>query len=436
VGCVQQEAAVNQISLKKESQKNSNKCLTIRRSSIEQLEARLLFSTMTPAQIEQAYGFNKISFTVNGKTTSGTGAGETIAIVDAYSDPNIVSDLETFDKTYGISNNDSTGKLALSVLTPEGQPAADAGWSTEISLDVEWAHAIAPAAHIDLVEAANSSLSDLLGGVNYARNLAGVSVVSMSWGSSEFFSEQYLDGYFLTPAGHSGVTFVASSGDDGTTNWPATSPYVLAVGGTTLNTATNGTYQSESAWVDSGGGYSPIENTWAPDVSYDANPSTGFSVYDSVAYNGVKGWQTIGGTSAGAPQWAALVAIADQGRALHGLSSLSGTQTLDAIYAAPAADFHDITTGHNLYYYATPGWDPATGLGTPVANLLTNYLSTYGTTSTVAVAAAQTTTSSGFPFFFSNGGGYSGGGFLTSSGNSVTGSLRDRYHNVFSRISI
>jgi subtilase family serine protease len=432
---------MNQLSPKKVNRKDQKKTLTVRRSSLEQLEARILFSTLTPAQIEQAYGFNKISFTVSGKTTTGTGAGETIAIVDAYSDPNIVSDLETFDKTYGISNDDSTGKLALTISTPEGQPAANAGWATEISLDVEWAHAVAPGAHIDLVEAANSSISDLLGGVNYARDLPGVSVVSMSWGASEFSSEKYLDQYFLTTNGHTGVTFVASSGDDGTTNWPATSPYVLAVGGTTLNTATNGTYESESAWVDSGGGYSPIENTWAPDVSYDANPSTGFAVYDSVADNGVSGWQTVGGTSAGAPQWAALVAIADQGRALNGLSALSGTQTLSAIYAAPSTDFHDITTGHNLYYYATPGWDPATGRGTPVANLLASYLSTYGSTSTAAVAAAQTTSSVSSPFFFESsggfdGGGFNGGGFLTSTGNSITGSLKDRYHNVFSRISI
>jgi subtilase family serine protease len=406
-------------------------------SRIEQLEPRLLFSTLTPAQIEQAYGFNKISFTVDGKTTTGNGAGETIAIVDAYSDPDIVSDLETFDKMYGISNDDGSGKFALTVSTPEGQPAANAGWSTEISLDVEWAHAIAPGAHIDLVEAANGSLSDLLGAVNDARDLPGVSVVSMSWGASEFYSEQYLDGYFLTPSGHTGVTFVAGSGDDGTTNWPATSPYVLAVGGTTLNTASNGTYESESAWDDSGGGYSSIENTWAPDVSYDANPSTGFAVYDSVAYNGVEGWQTVGGTSAGAPQWAALIAIADQGRALNGLSALSGTQTLSAIYAAPSADFHDITSGHNLFYYATPGWDPVTGRGSPVANLLATYLSTYGSTATTAVAAAQTNSAVESAFFFEFAGNNSGpDGFLTTNGNSVTGSLKDRYHNVFSRISI
>jgi len=185
------------------------------------------------------------------------------------------------------------------------------------------------------------------------------------------------------------VTFVAASGDDGVTSWPATSPYVVAVGGTTLSLDSSGNYLGETAWSDSGGGYSFIERTYAPDVAYDANPSTGLSVYDSVAYNGVSGWETIGGTSAGAPQWAALITIADQGRALQGLGSLTGTQTLSALYSAPSADFHDITTGHNAYYYATPGYDPVTGRGTPVSNLLVSYLAGYSTaTATAAVAVA------------------------------------------------
>jgi subtilase family serine protease len=354
-------------------------------SMFDRLESRTLFSTLTPAQVRHAYGFDLLSR---------NGAGQTIAIVDAYADPRITSDLQTFDQRYGISNTDGSGRFALTVATPQGAPAADAGWSEEIALDVEWAHAIAPAAHILLVEARSSSLSNLLSAVDYARRQAGVSVVSMSWGSSEFFGEWNYDGYFTTPAGHQGVTFVASSGDSGTTSWPATSPNVLAVGGTTLNVSSNGTYIGETAWSGSGGGVSFLEQTYGPDVAYDADPNTGFAVYDSVPYSGQVGWQTIGGTSAGAPQWAGLIAIADQSRAAVGRGTLSGAATLNAIYSAPSTDFHDITSGHNAFYMATSGYDLVTGRGSPKANLLVGYLTGYGsasanTTATTAAASTQ-----------------------------------------------
>src|SRR5262249_23535611 len=159
----------------------------------------------TPATIRHAYGFNQVTFSVNGTTVAGNGAGQTIAIVDAFDDPYIASDLHHFDQQFGLA--DPTFIKA----TPQGTPAFDAGWSGEIALDVEYAHAIAPKARILLVEAKTNSYSDLFGAVDYARKYAGVSVVSMSFGGGEFSSEHNYDGIFTTPSGHRGVTFVASS---------------------------------------------------------------------------------------------------------------------------------------------------------------------------------------------------------------------------------
>jgi len=364
----------------------------------------------TPAQIRAAYGFNSVTLS-NG--AAGTGAGQTIAIVDAYNDPNISGDLTAFDKQYGLS------AASLKVVSQTGSttslPAANAGWDLEISLDVEWAHAIAPGANILLVEASSSSLGNLLTAVNYARDAAGVSVVSMSWGASEFSSETQYDGYFTTPSGHQGVTFVAASGDEGSwygPEWPASSPNVLSVGGTTLNLAnSSGAWGSETGWADSTGGISGYEREpsyqtiaqttgarTTPDVAYDANPNTGFIVYDSVAYDGGKGWWEVGGTSAGAPQWAALVAIADQGRAVKGLGTLNGTsQTLPLLYSLYNSTqysqaFHDETAGSSSWYFsAGPGYDAVTGLGSPKAPYVIQELIGAGSTVTVNAAKVSTT---------------------------------------------
>src|SRR5262249_55449928 len=145
--------------------------------------------------------------------TPGDGRNTTIAIVDAYADPNIANDLHQFDVQFGLADP------VLTVVNQNGSttnlPAADPGWITEIALDVEWAHAIAPGANILLVEANSASYSDLMTAVNTARNYSGVVAVSMSWGSGEFISETGYDSYFTTPANHGGVTFVAASGDSG-----------------------------------------------------------------------------------------------------------------------------------------------------------------------------------------------------------------------------
>jgi hypothetical protein len=336
----------------------------------------------TPAQITSAYGFNAVTF----GSVKGDGTGQTIAIVDAYDDPNIQADLNAFDAQFNLPATTVTraGQSATSSL-----PGTDSsgGWELEESLDVEWAHAIAPGAKIVLVEANSTSDLDLLAGVTYASSLA--NVVSMSWGGGEFSGENSYDGDFSK----AGVAFVASSGDNGAPiSWPAASPNVIAVGGTALTLGSGNTYGSESGWSGSGGGPSSYESQPSyqsgvvtqttmranPDVAYDASPSTGFAVYDSFAYSGTSyGWLQIGGTSAGAPQWSALLAIADQGRALSSQAALDSTgaqQVQTTLYAnAKTGDFHDITTGASTgtpNYNAGAGYDYVTGLGSPVANLV------------------------------------------------------------------
>ena len=146
-------------------------------------------------------------------------------------------------------------------------------------------------------------------------------------------------------------------------------------------------YRGESAWSGSGGGVSLYQGTYAPDVAYDADPASGFSVYDSTSGGG---WQTVGGTSAGCPQWAALVAIADEGRALAGLGSLDGPdQTLNAIHTMRARNFNDITTGANDNYAAGPGYDLVTGRGTPIAYRVIPALAAYQDTRVGTAALAR-----------------------------------------------
>ncbi|HTU16895.1 MAG TPA: hypothetical protein VMG10_02435, partial [Gemmataceae bacterium] len=358
----------------------------------------------SPQQISQAYGFNQISFD-NG-AIKGNGSGQTIAIIDAYNQPDIAGDLQTFDSQYGLQAPPS-----FTVVNENGGsslPVANQSWGLEISLDVEWAHAMAPGANILLVEANSDSYADLMTAVNYARNQPGVSVVSMSWGSSEWSGESSYNSYFTTPAGHQGVTFVASSGDNGTVEYPSTSPNVLAVGGTQLTTDTSGDYLSEVAWSGSGGGISTeeLEPSYqqgvatqtggyrgVPDVAYNASSNSPYAVYDTTGYDG---WIEVYGTSAGAPQWAALVAIADQGRALDGEDTLDGgSQTLPAIYQLPQSDFHDITSGSNGTYSAGPGYDLVTGRGSPIANLVVAGLVGEGASYTPPwVASAPTASSS------------------------------------------
>jgi Domain of unknown function (DUF4214) len=398
------------------------------------------FSGNTPAQILAAYGTSSLG-------SSATGQGQTIAIVDAYLSPDIQTDLSTFDAKFNLP------AINLTVVN-DGATRQDptGGWELETALDVEWAHAIAPHANIVLVEAANDLTSSagaptaLLHAVTVAAGQPGVSVVSMSWGVSEFATETQFDSTFAVP----NVTFVAASGDSGAPPiWPAVSPNVVAVGGTTLqSTTTTGVYV-ETGWGNgaqssrqggSGGGISKFEPAPAyqansdghyissvtssqnsggkresPDVSYDANPSTGVAVYDQA--NG--GWQVVGGTSAGTPQFAALIALADQERAAASPSAapLSSSQTLTALYQEQG-DFYDVTSGNNGAAAGT-GYDLVTGLGTPQANLLVPALAMLSTASgTTTADPARTTNNSGTG---GNGGGTGGSGTTSSPDFVLTG---------------
>ena len=361
------------------------------RPRLESLEIRAVLSALTPAQLDSAYGLNAVTFKSGTTTVKGDGTGQTIAIIEVDHDANLATELATFDSKYGLA----TARYTVDDLAGS---TTDAGWSEEEALDVEWAHAAAPGAKILVVEARSATTTDLLTAINAAKATAGVSVVSMSFGTSEFRNETSYDSVFTTPTGHTGITYIASAGDEGAgAEWPASSRNVLAVGGTTLSVTSTGTRVAESAWVDSGGGVSRYEaepsyqtsvnstgRRDAVDVSLDANPTTGVSVY-SVAGGG---WIQVGGTSLSAPVWAGLIAVADEGRALSGKSSLDGaTQTLADLYAAPAGSFNDVTTGSR----ATTGYDSSTGLGTPNASALVAALVADPSTG-AAVASTSTTT--------------------------------------------
>jgi subtilase family serine protease len=346
----------------------------------------------TPQQIKHGYGIDQIRF--NSGAVVGDGEGTTIAIVDAYDDANITSDLAAFNTKFGLPQmNGQNGNPTFTKVKQTSRISSNAGWALEIALDVEWAHAIAPQADIVLLEAKSASITNLLSMVNSARNRSGVVAVSMSWGAGEFSSEASYDSYFTTPSGHPPITFFASSGDAGApVGWPSISSNVVSVGGTHLNLDSAGNFISETGWSGSGGGVSayiskpsyqsalPYARRSNPDVAYDADPSTGFPVYDTVSYSGQTGWFEVGGTSAGSPQWAALIAIADQGRKLAGKATLNGrTQTLPAIYSAAATpgNFHDITSGTSTgspNYTASAGYDLVSGPGSPIGQSITQQL--------------------------------------------------------------
>jgi hypothetical protein len=333
-------------------------------------------SGYSPAQMRHAYGFD---------TLTNDGSGQTIAIIDAYDDPNIVADLNKFSTQFGLPLTTS-GTFTFTKAFAQGSATGNASWGQEISLDVEWAHAIAPKANILLVETANNSFANLLGGVDYAVS-HGAQVVSMSWGAGDFSGESGYDSHFNV----SGVTFLASSGDSGgQVIWPSASPYVVSVGGTHLPLDSSGNLTgAETVWSSGGGGASHYEaepgyqigygitlnGRGTPDVSYNADPYTGVAVYDSYAFQGQSGWLVFGGTSAGAPQWAGLIALVNQGRSAP-LSSNSLTASPEytaATGSVYSTNYRDITAGSNGYTAAT-GYDLATGVGSPLANNLVPYL--------------------------------------------------------------
>ncbi|HEY2584588.1 MAG TPA: PQQ-binding-like beta-propeller repeat protein, partial [Tepidisphaeraceae bacterium] len=376
-------------------------------------------SGFSPTQLRHAYGIDSIQF----GSIAGDGTGQTIAIIDAYHDPTAAADLHTFDQQMHLPDPPSftqvnqTGGSALPGLDPA---AIGNDWELEEGLDVEWAHAIAPGASIIVVEANSASNGDLLtSAVGWARGAPGVSAVLMGFGCPETLGENAYDGLFTSPAGHGGVTFVAAAGNAGASSvYPAFSPNVLAVGGISLTLDGSNNIASQTG-TKAGGGISLYEPQpsyqqpivpqtssarTVPDVAFDADYNTGVAVCDSYDFGVSTPWVEVGGTSAAAACWTGLIAIADQGRALNGAPPLDGaTQTLPLIYSSPPSCFRDITkNGSSFGFLPAPGYDLATGIGSPVANTLVPYLSASAPyVSSVAPTELQVTEPSQIDFNFS-----------------------------------
>jgi Pro-kumamolisin, activation domain len=333
----------------------------------------------TPTELRTAYDVNPLI------SAGYDGTGQTVAIfeLDGYKS----SDVDTYLSHYGLGSGKYTNVLVDGATTAAGSGAG------EVELDMEVVSALAPGATQKIYIGPNSG-----SGVNdtYNRivtdNVA--KVVSISWGLCEASSGtselQALDNIFKQGAAQ-GISFFSASGDSGAydcggstlgVDSPSGDPYVTGVGGTTLSTGSGGSYSKESTWSGSGGGYSsyfakPSYQTGTgisssnkrgvPDVSTDADPNSGYSVYCTV---GAGGWSVFGGTSAAAPSWSAIAAdtnsyLVGQKKAVLG----NANATLYRLFntSQTYAAYHDITSGNNQYYNAAAGYDPATGIGTPDA---------------------------------------------------------------------
>jgi subtilase family serine protease len=317
-------------------------------------------SGLSPANLHAAYQL----------PTAG-GAGLTVAIVDAFDDPNAESDLATYRSTFGLPAC-TTASGCFKKVNQNGAasplPAGNTGWGEEISLDVDMVSAICPQCHILLVEASSASIANLGASVNTAVRLGAVAV-SNSYGGGEFSGEQTTGDAFYN---HPGVAVTASSGDGGFgVEYPAASRFVTAVGGTSLRTSSTARGWSETAWSGAGSGCSAFEAkpTWqhdtgcarrtVADVSAVADPATGVAVFDTF---GAGGFLVFGGTSVSSPIIASVYALAGRPAAGSTPSSLP--------YAHPGSLF-DVTSGSNgscggsYLCTARAGYDGPTGLGTP-----------------------------------------------------------------------
>jgi len=311
-----------------------------------------------PADLASAY-----------KLTAG-GAGQTIAIVDAYDDPNAESDLAVYRSQFGLPACTTANGCFRKVDQSGGTtyPRANQGWAEEISLDLDMASAICPACKILLVEATTNSFSNLAAGVDRAA-LMGATVISNSYGGSEYSSEVSDQSHF----NHPGIAITVSSGDNGFgTEFPAASQYVTAVGGTTLTKDGSSRGFTETVWSGAGSGCSAYiaKPSWqtdagcarrtVADVSAVADPNTGVAVYDTYRLH-PGGWLVFGGTSVAAPIIASMYALAGNGSSVnYGSYSYSHRTSL-----------FDVTSGSNGScggsYLCTgvAGFDGPTGNGTP-----------------------------------------------------------------------
>ncbi|OIV39541.1 hypothetical protein BIV57_00045 [Mangrovactinospora gilvigrisea] len=321
---------------------------------------------------------------------TGDGSGQTVAITAAYDYANAESDLNHFADHFGLPQTcDSVAKGTdcfdfQQVYASGSKPEADAGWSEEAALDIEWVHSTAPKAKIVLVEAADASAAALYKAIDVADTYH-PAAVNNSWGMGEFSEESFYDD-------HCKLTDSVCTESTGDAGWPAnyssTNPYVLSVGGTHLVLDADGNTQSESAWSATGGGLSFFEKRpayqdgvqssafrAAPDVSFDADPRTGVAVYTTAG--GSPQWLEVGGTSLSSPIWAGILSTADQLRSAGGKAPLAvagtGGDTLHkAVYGLGGA-LSDVTSGSNgacgAECTAGPGYDTVTGLGSPLAGV-------------------------------------------------------------------
>jgi subtilase family serine protease len=324
-----------------------------------------------PSNLQSAYGLTSVA--------ASNGSGETIAIVDAYNDPNAEADLAKYRSYYGLSAC-TTANGCFKKVSQTGSttslPSSDTGWSEEISLDVDMASAICPNCNILLVEATSATMANLGKAVNEAVTL-GAKYVSNSYGGSESSSDSTYDTSYFN---HPGVAITVSAGDSGYgAEYPAASKYVTSVGGTALSTSSNSRGWTESVWETSstegtGSGCSSYDAkpTWQTDtgcskrtiadVSAVADPATGVSVYDS--YGVTAGWYTFGGTSASSPIIAGVYA-------LGGTPSSSSYPASFPYASAGTSALNDVTSGSNgscgssYLCTAKSGYDGPTGWGTP-----------------------------------------------------------------------
>jgi kumamolisin len=352
----------------------------------------------TPASLECVYGIKGLyssgcpKSAFGAETTSGWG---TIALVDAYDNPDAATDYTTFSKAFGLPTT-GFSKVHANGNGDCKTPAANAGWALEESLDIEWAHAMAPKAQIILVEACSNSMTDLL----YAETVAAGLVaktggdISNSWSTGEFSGETADDTYFFHnqyPA-VSNIVYFASADDTGCgAAYPSSSPWVISAGGTTVNRLSNGklnTTTPEGCWSGSGGGTSayetsneanpyqyPIFGTAAratPDFSFDADPNSGVDFYSLYGFGG---WGIVGGTSVSSPALAGLVNSAANKLGSYFLPAAKPAGYFNneediLLYSqlptqtAYNANFYDITTGSNGCFVGK-SWDYCTGVGSP-----------------------------------------------------------------------
>jgi hypothetical protein len=334
--------------------------------------------TTDVAPVAGAYGPSDISAAYEIPTT--LGAGDTVAVVDAYDDPDAQTDLATYRSEYGLppcgsgcfSKVGQNGGMLPSPAPPDSP--TNIGWGPEISLDVDMVSAACPLCKILLVEADSDLFTDLTTAANFAATQPGVNAVSNSYGNVEFSGQDALAGAY----NHPGVAITVAAGDDGYgTNFPASLPTVISVGGTSLVPASNARGWTETVWNDlpidgataSGCSATEAKPTWQTDtvgcpnrtmndIAAVADPFTGVSMFDSYDAD-IAGWNEFGGTSAASPIVAAMYAIA------------GGTSAQSTYVPANAAGLNDVTSGNDgsctTAYLCTaePGYDGPTGNGTP-----------------------------------------------------------------------